>query len=370
MKKVMIIFGTRPEAIKLCPVIIELKKFHKYFKTLVCVTGQHKELLEKVLHTFNVIPDYNLHLMKNNQSLFNLTANSVKKIGNILDKEKPDLVVVQGDTTTTFTAALAAYYKKINVAHVEAGLRSNNIYSPYPEEINRKITSLIAKVHFAPTLNNKNNLLREGINKNNILVTGNTVIDSLIWMRKNIIRRKKYYKELDSLNFNKKIILVTGHRRENFGNSFKNICNAIKYVAENNDVEVVYPVHLNPNVRKYVFSILNNTNNVKLIEPLDYQPFLYLMDKCYFIITDSGGIQEEAPTFNKPLLITRDVTEREEVVKLGAAVLVGTNRNNIIKICEKLINDKNIYAKMSNVKNPYGDGKSSKRIVKYIKNII
>jgi len=362
MKKIIVIFGTRPEAIKLCPVIMELKKYSRSIKTVVCVTGQHKEMLEKVLHTFNVVPDYNLHLMKINQSLIGLTSSSVVKIGDVLDKEKPDLVVVQGDTTTTFTAALAAYYKKINVAHVEAGLRSNNIYSPYPEEMNRKMTSLIAKIHFAPTETNKKNLMREGINKNNILITGNTVIDSLLWMKKKILSEKKDYKELRGIDFGKKLILVTGHRRENFGNSFKNICNALKYLAEENDIEIVYPVHLNPNVRKHVFSILNNTSNIKLIQPLDYQPFLYLMTKCYFIITDSGGIQEEAPTFHKPLLITRDVTEREEVIKLGAALLVGTKKNNIIEKAEKLIYDENFYAKMCKVENPYGDGKSSKRI--------
>jgi len=224
------------------------------------------------------------------------------------------------------------------------------------------MTSLIAKIHFAPTETNKKNLMREGINKNNILITGNTVIDSLLWMKKKILSEKKDYKELRGIDFGKKLILVTGHRRENFGNSFKNICNALKYLAEENDIEIVYPVHLNPNVRKHVFSILNNTSNIKLIQPLDYQPFLYLMTKCYFIITDSGGIQEEAPTFHKPLLITRDVTEREEVIKLGAALLVGTKKNNIIEKAEKLIYDENFYAKMCKVENPYGDGKSSKRI--------
>jgi len=367
MKKVIMIFGTRPEAIKLCPIILELRKFPKIFNVIVCVTGQHKEMLEQVLRTFNITPEYDLKLMKKNQSLFKLTSSSLIKIGEVLEKENPNIVLVQGDTTTTFTAALAAFYRKIPVAHVEAGLRSGNNYSPFPEEMNRKIASLITKYHFAPTALNKNNLMREGINKDDIFITGNTVIDSLLWVKEKIRREKILYKELNNINFNKNIILVTGHRRENFGIKLDNICNALKIIANKYDVEIVYPVHLNPNVKKHVYSILNNINNIKLISPLDYEPFVYLMDKCTLIITDSGGIQEEAPTFRKPILITRDVTERKEVIENGSALLVGSDAKNIIMNVHKLMNDRKYYNKMRNVSNPYGDGKSSKRIVNILK---
>lgn len=370
MKKIMVIFGTRPEAIKLCPVILELNKFPNIFETSVCVTGQHKELLEQVLQTFNLVPKYNLNLMRNNQSLSDITSSCIINLGKLLDKEKPDIILVQGDTTTTFTASLVAYYKKIAVAHVEAGLRSNNIYSPFPEEINRRITSLIAKIHFAPTVINKKNLIREGIKKEDIVVTGNTVIDSLLWIKNKIYNEKKKYRELKNIDVNRKFILVTGHRRENFGSNFENICNALKYISEKNDINIVYPVHMNPNVRMHVFGILSKTRNIRLIQPLEYEPFIYLMDRCNFIITDSGGIQEEAPTFHKPILVTRDVTERSEVIKLGAAILVGTKQHNIIEYAEKLIYDKEFYMKMSNVKNPYGDGKSSQRIVEFLKNYL
>ena len=369
MKKIMVIFGTRPEAIKLCPVILELQKFPKLFKLIVCVTGQHKEMLEQVLKTFNVTPEYNLRLMKKNQSLFNLTSSCLIKVGEVLEAEKPNIVIIQGDTTTTFTAALAAFYMKIPVAHVEAGLRSGNNYSPYPEEMNRKIASLITKYHFAPTDLNKNNLLREGTKRNDIFVTGNTVIDSLLWVRGKIRRERILYKELEGIDFTKKIILVTGHRRENFGKKFNNICEAIKYIADNYDVQIVYPVHLNPNVRKSVFKILNKTDNIKLIPPLDYEPFVYLMDKCTFIITDSGGIQEEAPTFKKPILVTRDITERKEVLEIGSAFLVGTDIKNIIKHAHILLSDKKAYDNMRNDINPYGDGKSSRRIANILKDL-
>jgi UDP-N-acetylglucosamine 2-epimerase len=369
MKKIMVIFGTRPEAIKLCPVILELRKLSKYFKIVVCVTGQHKEMLEQVLRIFNITPDYNLNLMKKNQSLLNLTSSCLINVGNILNLENPNIVIVQGDTTTTFTASLAAFYMKIPVAHVEAGLRSGNNYSPFPEEINRKITTLITKYHFAPTELNKNNLMHEGIEEKDIFITGNTVIDSLLWIKNKIKREKRVFKELGCIDFRKKIILMTGHRRESFGKKLNDICKAIKYIAENYDVEIVYPVHLNPNVRKYVYNILGNSHNIKLLSPLDYEQFVYLMGKCTLVVTDSGGIQEEAPTFRKPILVTRDVTERKEVLETGSAILVGSDINNIISNVHRLLTDKNAYRSMIKSKNPYGDGKSSRRIAQILKRI-
>ncbi len=360
----MLVFGTRPEAIKLCPLVKELEKYTDKFKTIVCVTAQHRQMLDQVLKIFDIIPDYDLNLMKNDQSLFDVTSECLIKTGEIIEKEKPDIVLVQGDTTTTFAAALAAYYNKVKIGHVEAGLRTGNKYSPFPEEMNRKLTTGIADIHFAPTQKSEGNLLSEGVSEENIIVTGNTVIDALLWVRRKIQDEKKEYKELDGIDFTKKIILVTGHRRENFGQEFTNICHALKEIAtKHSDIEIAYPVHLNPNVRKPVYKLLSGIHNIKLIEPLNYEPFVYLMDKSYFIISDSGGIQEEAPSLGKPVLVTRNTTERPEAVNVGAVKLVGTVPDRIVIEAEKLLNDNDCYAKMSKVQNPYGDGRACKRII-------
>ncbi len=360
----MLIFGTRPEAIKLCPLVKELKKQKDKFETIVCVTAQHREMLDQVLDVFDVTPDYDLNIMKNDQTLFDITCRCLTEIGAVIKKEKPDIVLVQGDTTTTFVTSLAAYYNKVKIGHVEAGLRTGNKYSPFPEEINRRITSVIADLHFAPTQKSKNNLLSEGVCEENIVVTGNTVIDALLWVRKKIQNERKEYKELDSIDFTQKIILVTGHRRENFGQDLINICEALKKIATKyNDIEIVYPVHLNPNVSKPVYNLLSGINNINLLKPLDYEPFVYLMVKSHFIISDSGGIQEEAPSLGKPVLVTRNTTERPEAVETGAVKLVGTDRNKIIKETDKLLNDPQYYHSMALLQNPYGDGHACERII-------
>lgn len=360
----MLIFGTRPEAIKLCPLVKELKNQKEKFETIVCVTAQHREMLDQVLDVFDVKPDYDLNIMKNDQTLFDITCRCLTEIGAVINKEKPDIVLVQGDTTTTFVTSLAAYYNKIKIGHVEAGLRTGNKYSPFPEEINRRITSVIADLHFAPTQKSKNNLLSEGVREENIVVTGNTVIDALLWVRKKIQNERKEYKELDSIDFTQKIILVTGHRRENFGQDLINICEALKNIATKyNDIEIVYPVHLNPNVSKPVYNLLSGINNINLLKPLDYEPFVYLMVKSHFIISDSGGIQEEAPSLGKPVLVTRNTTERPEAVETGAVKLVGTDRNKIIRETEKLLNDPQYYHRMALLQNPYGDGHACERII-------
>jgi len=367
MKKILIIFGTRPEAIKLCPVVLELLKQSDKFKIVVCVTAQHREMLDQVLKVFGVVPDYDLNLMKNDQTLFDITSRTIIETGRIIEKESPDIVIVQGDTTTTLASSLAAYYNKIPVGHVEAGLRTENKYSPFPEEINRRLTTHIADIHFAPTKKNYLNLVAEGISENKIAVTGNTVIDSLLWVRERVRAGQKTFDELINIDFSKKIILVTGHRRENFGQAFIDICAALKEIAGNNkDVELVYPVHLNPNVKEPVYSILSGIENIKLLEPLDYAPFVYLMDQCFFIISDSGGIQEEAPSLGKPVLVTRNTTERLEAVEVGAMKLVGTNKNFIVSEAEKLLSDNDYYDRMAKVNNPYGDGRASKNIVEIL----
>jgi UDP-N-acetylglucosamine 2-epimerase (non-hydrolysing) len=287
------------------------------------------------------------------------------KVGRIVKKEKPDILLVQGDTTTTFASSLAAYYNKVKVGHVEAGLRTGNKYAPFPEEINRKLTTAIADIHFAPTENAKENLLSEGVREKDVAVTGNTVIDALLWVRSKIKGETKTYKELEDVDFKKKIILVTGHRRENFGRDLINICQALKDIAtRHSDIEIVYPVHLNPNVRKPVYNLLSNVRNIKLIEPLNYEPFIYLMDRCHFIISDSGGVQEEAPSLGKPVLVTRTMTERPEAVEIGAVLLVGTNSDRIVMEAERLISDYEYYAKISRIQNPFGDGHACERIVK------
>lgn len=351
----------------MCPAILELQKHDNKFKVIACVTAQHREMLDQVLNIFGVIPDYDLNIMKDNQSLFDVTTKALVETGKIIDFEKPDIVLVQGDTTTTFAASLAAYYHEVPVGHIEAGLRTENKYSPFPEEINRKLTGHIADIHFAPTDKSRANLLREGIKKENIIVTGNTVIDALLWVKGKIKTENRKYDELNNIDFSKKIILVTGHRRENFGAGFFNLCKALKEIAQaNQDVEIVYPVHLNPNVKIPAYKILSKIDNIRLIKPLDYAPFVNLMDRCCFIISDSGGIQEEAPSLGKPVLVTRDTTERPEAVDVGAVKLVGTDKIRIVKESQRLLDDSDYYNSMAKVNNPYGDGLASHRISKHL----
>ena len=354
----------------MAPVINTLKK-HPKLRLKICVTAQHRKMLDQVLNLFQIKPDYDLNLMRKNQSLNNLSSEIMLKIKPVFKKFNPDIVFVHGDTTTTLFTSLAAYYEKISVAHIEAGLRTNNIYSPWPEEINRKLTGHIAKFHFSPTISSKRNLINEGINKNNIVVTGNTVIDALFWTLKKIKKNKNFSKKFNLkfnfLNFKKKIILVTGHRRENFGVGFLNICKSLATIAkEYENVQIVYPVHLNPNVQKPVFKLLKKYKNIFLLKPLEYSEFIFFMDKSYLIISDSGGIQEEAPSIGKPVLVLRDVTERPEAVKAGTVKLVGTNPKKIIKETKKLLSNKKTYDKMKYSYNPYGDGKASKRILNFL----
>ena len=385
MKKVLFIFGTRPEAIKICPLIKKFKKQSESFQIVVCVTAQHRQMLDQVLDLFEVTPDYDLNIMKDNQDLYDVTANTLLGLRKILIQEAPDLVLVHGDTTTTFTAALAAFYQKIFVGHVEAGLRTGNIYSPWPEEANRQLTTQIAKYHFAPTILSKENLLKENVTDNDIIVTGNTVIDALFWVLDKIKRqeslRNNIYKKLrtsfSSSEFDISIlddplyksILVTGHRRENFGDGFLNICNALKEIGKlNPTANIIYPVHLNPNVRMPVNKILSNAQNVYLIDPLDYETFIYLMDKSDVVLTDSGGIQEEAPSLGKPVLVMRDTTERPEALEAGTAKLVGTDKRKIVGEVSLLLKSTSEYSKMSKAHNPYGDGKACKRIIDFLQN--
>jgi UDP-N-acetylglucosamine 2-epimerase (non-hydrolysing) len=367
MKKVMLIFGTRPEAIKMCPLALKLQEYRKKLKTTVCVTAQHREMLDQFLSLFNVKQDYDLNLMKKNQTLYDITSEALIGTGKIIEKEKPDMVIVQGDTTTTFAASLAAYYNKVKIGHVEAGLRTSNKYYPFPEEMNRRLTSAIADIHFAPTESSKKNLLEEGVSEKDIVVTGNTVIDALLWVREKVKQNKNGYDDLKGIDFGKRIIVATGHRRESFGRGLVNICNALKMIAiRNREVEIVYPVHLNPNVRKSVYTILGKVKNIRLMAPLSYEPFVYLMDKAYFIISDSGGIQEEAPSLGKPVLITRNITERPEALEAGATKLVGTNPRTISEEAGHLLNDEESYNRMSKIRNPYGDGRASERIIESI----
>jgi UDP-N-acetylglucosamine 2-epimerase (non-hydrolysing) len=370
MTNILIVFGTRPEAIKLAPLIIEFKKHPKLFDAKVCVSAQHRQMLDQVLDFFNIIPDYDLNIMKDNQTLFDVTVNCLKGIEKVLDEFKPDIVFTQGDTTTAFTGALAAFYKKIKVAHVEAGLRSGNKYSPFPEEINRILAGHIADYHFAPTEQARINLQNEGITDNVAVVT-NTVIDAL-FLGLEIIRKNgsdKYSRHFNFVDFNKRIILVTGHRRESFGAGFENICNALTQIVNNHqDVEIVYPVHLNPNVREPVFRLLGHNKRIHIIEPLDYPHLIWLMNQCFLVITDSGGIQEEAPSLGKPVLVIRDVTERMEGIEAGTAKLVGTSTSTIYDEARRLLSDTNEYERMSKAHNPYGDGLASRRIVEYFIN--
>jgi UDP-N-acetylglucosamine 2-epimerase (non-hydrolysing) len=369
LDRILFIFGTRPEAIKMVPLIKELGKCPDSFDVKICVTAQHREMLDQVLEFFEIKPDYDLDLMKPNQSLFELTANLIKGVESVLEDFEPDLIFVQGDTTTAFVGALAGFYKKVKIAHIEAGLRSHNKYSPFPEEINRVLVGRLADYHFVPTERARQNLFNEGINKN-IWVVGNTVIDAL-FLGLRIIKEhgeEEYYQYFDFVDFSRKIILVTGHRRESFGEPFKNICFALREIADSfEDVEIVYPVHLNPNVRKPVNEILKGHSRIHLIEPLKYPYLIWLMSKSYLVLTDSGGIQEEAPSLGKPVLVMRDVTERVEGIEAGTSILVGTDKDRIVAETSKLLENCEKYNKMARAVNPYGDGKASQRIVKAVK---
>ena len=377
MKKILLVFGTRPEAIKMAPLVKKLQEMPEEFQTVVCVTGQHREMLDQVLRLFDITPEYDLNIMKPNQDLYDITSRILLGMRDVLREVQPDIVLVHGDTTTSMAAALAAFYQQIPVGHVEAGLRTGNIYSPWPEEMNRLITGRITTHHFSPTPLAKENLLREHVDEKQIIVTGNTVIDAL----QMVVERLKNDEQLASevaakinqmgydvqrLEGNRRMVLITGHRRENFGEGFLNICHAIKHLAEQyQDVDFVYPMHLNPNVRKPVLEILGEgAENVFLIEPLDYLPFVYMMQHSTLILTDSGGVQEEAPGLGKPVLVMRDTTERPEAVEAGTVLLVGTNREKIEQGVSMLLDDADCYRRMSEAVNPYGDGLACERIVK------
>tara|TARA_R110002049_G_scaffold293010_2_gene477822 strand:- start:12922 stop:14049 length:1128 start_codon:yes stop_codon:yes gene_type:complete len=373
-KKNLIIFGTRPEAIKMAPLVKMFLKYSNEFETKVCITAQHREMLDQVLEFFDIVPDYDLDLMKPNQNLYTLTSDIIVGLKPVLEEFKPDYVYVHGDTTTTMSASIAAFYSGAKVCHIEAGLRTFNKRSPFPEEINRSITGRVSDYHFAPTTTSKDNLLNENIDSNTILVTGNTVIDALEYSSNTVSSGIYSDNEVETLktiiNEKKRLILVTGHRRENHGIGFINICSALKKIAlSNDDVQIIYPVHLNPNVQKPVYELLSDQENIKLIDPLSYPAFVWLMNKSYLIITDSGGVQEEAPSLGKPVLVMRDTTERPEAVEAGTVLLVGTNTNKIVEETSMLLNDKNSYEKMSSLHNPYGDGKACERIVNFILNI-
>ncbi|HMI07347.1 MAG TPA: UDP-N-acetylglucosamine 2-epimerase (non-hydrolyzing) [Flavobacterium sp.] len=367
-KKILVCFGTRPEAIKMCSLVHSLRK--TAYEVKVCVTAQHREMLDQVLDFFEIVPDYDLDIMKPNQSLNELSSRIFMKMDAVLTEAKPDLILVHGDTTTSSICAWAAFHRGIKSAHVEAGLRTYDKYAPFPEEVNRQITARIADYHFAPTETSKSNLLGEKIREENIAVTGNTVIDSLLWTVEKLDKQftNKKIEELQAIvDFSKKVILVTGHRRENFGDGFLNICKALANIAENSDTEIVYPVHLNPNVQEPVLKLLSNHKNIHLIDPLDYPSFVWMMKQSYLIITDSGGVQEEAPSLGKPVLVMRETTERPEALDAGTVKLVGTNAETISEKAFELLNDAAIYTKMSKAHNPYGDGKANERIIDFIK---
>ena len=357
MKKIMLVFGTRPEAIKMCPLVKELKT-RKGIETIVCVTGQHREMLKQVLDCFNVVPDYNLDIMKDKQTLFDITTNIISKIKSVLEEVKPDIVLVHGDTTTTFVTALCAFYMQIPVGHVEAGLRTWNKYSPFPEEMNRQMVGVIADMHFAPTENSKNSLLKEGKKVENIFVTGNTAIDAL-----STTVDPNYKNEIFDWIGQDRMILITAHRRENLGEPMRGMFKAIKRIIDEfSDVKAVYPVHLNPKVREVANEVFGDDNKIKLIDPLEVIDFHNFLAKSYLILTDSGGIQEEAPSLGKPVLVLRDTTERPEGITAGTLKLAGTDEETIYKLTKELLENKEEYEKMSKASNPYGDGKASKRI--------
>ncbi len=381
MKKILIVFGTRPEAIKMSPVVKAFQADKTNFETKVCVTAQHREMLDQVLSIFEIVPDYDLNIMKAGQDLYDISARVLVEMRPVLKEFKPDVVLVHGDTTTSSMAALAAFYEQISVGHVEAGLRTYNIYSPWPEEMNRQITGRIASYHFAPTELSRQNLLKENIADKNIFVTGNTVIDALHLalnkIKSNLALQLLLSNQIAEFGYpnlpllengTRKLILITGHRRENFGDGFVNMCEAMKAIAlKNPDFDLVYPVHLNPNVLKPVHEILGGISNIYLIKPLEYLPFLLLMEKCYLVLTDSGGIQEEAPSLGKPVLVMRDTTERPEAVDAGTVELVGTNKTLIIEKVNELLINLDKYQTMSKAHNPYGDGNASKRIITIFK---
>jgi UDP-N-acetylglucosamine 2-epimerase (non-hydrolysing) len=367
-KKNLIIFGTRPEAIKMAPLVKEFQK-SELFETKVCVTAQHREMLDQVLDFFEITPDYDLNLMKPGQNLYGLTAAIITELQPVLESFQPDYVYVHGDTTTTMAASIAAFYSGAKVCHVEAGLRTFNKYAPFPEEINRSITGRIADYHFAPTQTSFDNLVRENVSRESILITGNTVIDALMASvgKVDTIKDLEIENLKNVLDFNKKIILVTGHRRENHGQGFINICEALREIAETHpEVQIIYPVHLNPKVQKPVYEILEHIKNINLIDPLAYPAFVWLMNRAELIITDSGGVQEEAPSLGKPVLVMRDTTERPEAVDAGTVILVGTDKQKIISEANNLLKDKDKYNQMSKLHNPYGDGKACQRIVDFI----
>ena len=372
MIKNLIIFGTRPEAIKMAPLVRAFKKENNIFDTRVCVTAQHREMLDQVLDFFEIIPDYDLDLMKPNQNLYTLTSDILLGLKPILEEFQPDYVYVHGDTTTTMASSIAAYYSGAKVCHIEAGLRTNNKWSPFPEEMNRQVTGRIADYHFAPTEQAKQNLLKENVPESTILVTGNTVIDALLESASRVenLENPEIEKLKAIIDPTKKIILVTGHRRENHGQGFISICEALKEIAlKNSEVQIIYPVHLNPKVQQPVNELLSEIENINLIDPLAYPAFVWLMNQSYLIITDSGGVQEEAPSLGKPVLVMRDTTERPEAVDAGTVILVGTDKEKIVSECLSLLNDDVKYYNMSALHNPYGDGKACERIVNHIKNI-
>ena len=382
MKKVMLVFGTRPEAIKMAPLVKEFQKQPKRVETVVCVTGQHREMLDQVLKIFDIKPDYDLNIMKQGQDLYDVTARVLTGMRDVLKEVKPDVVLVHGDTTTSTAAALAAFYQQIPVGHVEAGLRTHNIYSPWPEEMNRLLTGRLATYHFSPTPLSRNNLIKESVDDRNIIITGNTVIDALYWVVDKIKNNKELDNELEDilskagydvnrLNNGKKLVLITGHRRENFGDGFINMCTAIKdLTVKYPDLDFVYPMHLNPNVRKPIHEVfgenLSGLKNMFFIEPLEYLSFVYLMEKSTIVLTDSGGIQEEAPGLGKPVLVMRDTTERPEALAAGTVKLVGTDYDKIVSEVSALLDDTAYYDAMSKAVNPYGDGLACGRIVEFL----
>ncbi|HEY0609866.1 MAG TPA: UDP-N-acetylglucosamine 2-epimerase (non-hydrolyzing) [Chitinophaga sp.] len=371
--KILLVFGTRPEAIKMAPLIKEFKKYPEHFEIRVCVTAQHRQMLDQVLEFFEITPEYDLNLMRPDQNLYQITSDVILNMKTVYDDWKPDYTFLHGDTTTSSATALASFYAGVRVGHVEAGLRTYNKLSPFPEEINRQITSRLADLHFAPTENAQQNLLREQIPADKILVTGNTVIDALLGSVKKVNSPTYHHPEIEmlksQLDLEKDTILVTGHRRENFGDGFIKICQSLKAIAEQNEnVQIIYPVHLNPNVQKPVYNILGNQSNIKLLEPLSYPAFIWLMDKAKLIITDSGGVQEEAPSLGKPVLLMRDTTERPEAVTAGTVILVGTDEEKIIQTTTDLLTNADRYDQMSRLHNPYGDGTACQTIINYLMN--
>jgi UDP-N-acetylglucosamine 2-epimerase (non-hydrolysing) len=370
-RKVLIVFGTRPEAIKMAPLVKKFESYRSNFEIKVCITAQHREMLDQVLSFFEITPDYDLDLMKHNQNLYTLTSDIILNLKPVLEDFNPDFVFVHGDTTTTMATSIAAFYAGAQICHVEAGLRTFDMKSPFPEEMNRTVTGAVTNLHFSPTKTSQQNLLKENKSPESIIVTGNTVIDALMFSVNKVNKKDFHDPEIEELkntiNPNKRLILITGHRRENHGQGFINICEALKQIAEEHpDVELIYPVHLNPNVQKPVYELLEQIPNIKLISPLSYSAFVWLMEKAYLIITDSGGVQEEAPSLGKPVLVMRNTTERPEAVDAGTVILVGTDKEKIVTQAKRLIEDKEMYNSMSAKHNPYGDGKACERIIEVL----